>query len=329
MKTVLLSAPYIMASIGRFKPVFEHYGINTIVADVTERLEEEDLLRYAGQFDGVVCGDDRFSERVMIASLPRLKVISKWGTGIDSIDLEAAKRLDIQVCNTPNAFTLPVADTVLGYILSFARNIPWMDADIKSGEWQKISGKSLAELTLGVVGVGNIGKAVIQRARGFGMRLIGNDVVTIDPGFIHDYKMSMLSLPELLSESDYISLNCDLNPTSRHLVNDKTLGMMKADAVLINTARGPVVEEPALIRALQTGSLRGAALDVFEVEPLPPDSPLKQMRNVLLGSHNSNSSPMAWEHVHWNTIRNLLEGLGVPCDDLERIGSTAIDGGSI
>jgi D-3-phosphoglycerate dehydrogenase len=112
-------------------------------------------------------------------------------------------------------------------------------------------------------------------------------------------------------------------------VNDKTLGMMKADAVLINTARGPVVEEPALIRALQTGSLRGAALDVFEVEPLPPDSPLKQMRNVLLGSHNSNSSPMAWEHVHWNTIRNLLEGLGVPCDDLERIGSTAIDGGSI
>jgi len=133
----------------------------------------------------------------------------------------------------------------------------------------------------------------------------------------------------LLSRSDYVSLNCDLNPTSRHLMNDITLGTMKADAVLINTARGPVVDEPALIRALQAGSLRGAALDVFEVEPLPPDSPLKQIRNVLLGSHNSNSSPRAWEHVHWNTIRNLLDGLGVPCDDLERIGNTASDGGSI
>jgi D-3-phosphoglycerate dehydrogenase len=329
MKTVLLSAPYIMASLDRFTPVFEHYGINTLVADVTERLEEEDLLKYAGQFDGVICGDDRFTEKVMSTCLPRLKVISKWGTGIDSIDLEAAKRLDIQVCNTPNAFTLPVADTVLGYILSFARNIPWMDADIKSGEWQKTPGKSLAELTLGVVGVGNIGKAVIQRANGFGMQLLGNDVVEVAPGFVHKYQAKMLSLPELLSESDYVSLNCDLNPTSHHLMNNKTLGMMKGDAVLINTSRGPVVEEPALINALQKGRLRGAALDVFEVEPLPSDSPLIKMRNVLLGSHNSNSSPMAWEHVHWNTIRNLLNGLGVPCDDLEQIGNKAIDGGSI
>ena len=329
MKTVLLSAPYIMASLDRFRPVFEHYGINMLVADVTERLEEEDLLKYAGQFDGVICGDDRFTEKVMSACLPRLKVISKWGTGIDSIDLEAAKRLDIQVCNTPNAFTLPVADTVLGYVLSFARNIPWMDADIKSGKWQKIPGKSLAELTLGVVGVGNIGKAAVQRAHGFGMRLLGNDVVTISQEFVQKYQMTMLSLPELLSKSDYVSINCDLNPTSYHLINDKTLGMMKAEAVLINTSRGPVVDEPALIKAIQMGSLRGAALDVFEVEPLPSDSPLIQMKNVLLGSHNSNSSPMAWEHVHWNTIRNLLNGLGVPCDDLERVGNIAINGGTL
>jgi D-3-phosphoglycerate dehydrogenase len=329
MKTVLITAPYIMASLDRFKPVFDHYGINMLVADVTERLEEEDILKYAGQFDGVICGDDRFTEKVMSTCLPRLKVISKWGTGIDSIDLDAAKRLDIQVCNTPNAFTLPVADTVLGYILAFARNIPWMDADIKRGEWQKTPGKSLAELTLGVIGVGNIGKAVIQRASGFGMRLYGNDVVEINPDFVHDYQMTMLSLPELLSISDYVSLNCDLNPTSHHLMNDTTLGRMKADAVLINTARGPVIDEPALIRALQAGSLRGAALDVFEVEPLPPGSPLKQLKNVLLGSHNSNSSPMAWERVHWNTIRNLLEGLGIPCNDLDRIGNKAINGGPL
>jgi D-3-phosphoglycerate dehydrogenase len=327
MKKALLSAPYIMASIERFTPVFKHYGVDIVIADVKERLEEEDLLKYAGDFDGVICGDDRFTEKVLTACIPRLKVISKWGTGIDSIDLEAAKRLDIQVCNTPNAFTLPVADTVMGYILTFARNIPWMDADIKNGGWNKISGKSLAELTLGVIGVGNIGKAIFKRARGFGMRLLGNDIVTIDPEFIKENKVEMLSLPELLAQSDYVSMNCDLNPTSRHLMNEKTLSLMKTDAVLINTSRGPVVDEKALIKALQAKRLRGAALDVFEEEPLSPDSPLIKMENVLLGSHNSNSSPMAWEHVHWNTIKNLLEGLGIACDDLDQVRKTAINGG--
>jgi D-3-phosphoglycerate dehydrogenase len=328
MKKVLLSAPYIMASIDRFAPVFNHYGIDMVVADVKERLEEEELLKYAGEFDGVICGDDRFTEKVLSAWRPRLKVISKWGTGIDSIDLEAAKRLEVQVCNTPNAFTLPVADTVLGYILAFARNIPWMDADIKHGGWVKMPGKSLVELTLGVVGVGTIGKAVLQRARGFGMRLLGNDIVTIDPVFIHEYKVEMLSLHELLAQSDYVSLNCDLNPTSRHLVNEKTLGMMKTEAVVINTSRGPVIDEQALTKALQLKRLRGAALDVYEEEPLSPDSPLMKMENVLLGSHNSNSSPMAWERVHWNTIKNLLDGLGIACEDLDQVRNKAINGGT-
>jgi D-3-phosphoglycerate dehydrogenase len=329
MKNVLLSAPYIMSSLDRFMPVFNHYGINMIVADVKERLEEEELLKYAGKFDGVICGDDRFTEKVLTACLPRLKVISKWGTGIDSINIEAAKRLDIQVSNTPNAFTLPVADTVMGYILAFARNIPWMDADIKRGSWVKIPGKSLAETTLGVVGVGNIGKAILQRARGFGMRLLGNDIVTIDPDFIQEYMVEMLPLPELLDQADFVSLNCDLNPTSHHLINEKVLALMKPDAIIINTARGPVIDEQALAKALQMKRIRGAALDVYEEEPLSPDSPLMKMKNVLLGSHNSNSSPMAWERVHWNTIKNLLVGLGIACDDLDQVRNKALNGGAL
>jgi D-3-phosphoglycerate dehydrogenase len=316
-----------MTSLKRFEPVFNHYGIGTIVADVNERLEEEDLLRYAGEFDGVICGDDRFNEKVLTACVPRLKVISKWGTGIDSIDREVAKRLGVQVRNTPNAFTLPVADTVMGYLLAFARNIPWMDAMIRQGGWAKIQSMSLAELTLGVVGVGRIGKAVLQRAKGFGMRLLGNDIVEVDPAFIHEYQVEILPLPELLAQADYVSLNCDLNPTSRHLMNEKTLAMMKTNAVLINTARGPVIDEQALIRALQMKHIRGAALDVYEEEPLPADSPFLKMENVLLGSHNSNSSPMAWERVHWNTIKNLLEGLEIPCNDLEQVRSNVTNGG--
>jgi D-3-phosphoglycerate dehydrogenase len=121
----------------------------------------------------------------------------------------------------------------------------------------------------------------------------------------------MTDLQTLASNSDFVSVNCDLNPTSYHLINSDTLAWMKPDAVLINTARGPIVEEKALIEALQAGRLAGAALDVFEHEPLPLDSPLLKMDNVLLAPHNSNSSPAAWERVHWNTIRNLLDGLGL------------------
>ena len=169
-----------------------------------------------------------------------------------------------------------------------------------------------------MIGVGNCGKAVLRRAHAFGMKLLGNDIIEIAADFLLEQGVEMTSLPDLLSRADFISLNCDLNPTSYHLINAGTLSGIKPGAVLINTARGPIVDEVALVAALQKGQLAGAALDVFEVEPLPSDSPLLQMDNVLLAPHNANSSPAAWERVHWNTIRNLLDGLGIPynLDDL-------------
>ena len=314
---VLLSAPYLIPFTDRFRPVFSHYDLGVIVPEVHERMSEEEILAYAGQFDGTICGDDRFSRRVIEACLPRLKVISKWGTGIDSIDRRAAQELGVEVRNTLNAFTLPVADSVMGYILAFARRQPWMDQAVKHGEWQKIPGKSLSECTLGVIGVGNIGKAVLRRAKGFGMTLLGNDIVEIAPDFLAENGVKMVDLQTLMAQADYVSVNCDLNPTSRHIINAETLSWMRPEAVLINTARGPLVDEPALVKALQQGGISGAALDVFEIEPLPTSSPLLEMSQVMLAPHNSNSSPAAWERVHWNTIRNLLLGLKLPVEDLE------------
>ncbi len=176
--------------------------------------------------------------------------------------------------------------------------------------WDKIPGHCLAECTLGVVGVGNVGKAVIRRARAFGMRIIATDIIEIAPDFIRENAVEMTSLDDLLGRADYVTLHCDLNPTSHHLMNPRTFALMKPSAVLINTSRGPVVEETALVAALQNGRIAGAALDVYEFEPLPQDSPLKQMDNVMLAPHNANSSPLAWERVHRNTVRNLLVGLG-------------------
>ncbi len=316
MPVVLFSAPYMIQSLERFEPVFKKHHIDLIVPEVRERMDEAGLLKYAGQFDGTICGDDQYSGRVLEACAPRLKIISKWGTGIDSIDNEAASRLGIKVARTLNAFTTPVADTVLGYLLAFVRREPWMDQAMKRGEWKKIPGKTLGECTLGVIGIGNIGKAVTRRARAFGMKVLGNDIIEIDHVFITEIGIEMTNLEHLLSASDFVSVNCDLNPTSRHLINAKTLAMMKSEAVLINAARGPIVDEKALIDALQTQRLAGAALDVFEMEPLSPDSPLLKMDNVMLAPHNANSSPAAWERVHWNTIRNLLDGLEIPSDGL-------------
>ena len=311
MPTILLTAPYMLPFVERFKPTFEKYGLDLIVPDVRERMEEADLLSYAGQFDGAICGDDRYTERAIAACAPRLKVISKWGTGVDSIDASACSRYGVTLCRTPNAFTTPVADSVLGYMLAFARRQPWMDREMKSGKWEKIPGKTLSECTLGVVGVGNVGKAVVRRARAFGMQVYGTDIVDIDHVFVGESGIQMTDLPTLLSNSDFVSINCDLNPSSHHLMNADTFALMKPTAVLINTARGPVVQESALIAALQSGRIAGAALDVFEFEPLPLESPLLQMDNVMLAPHNSNSSPAAWERVHWNTIKNLVEGLGL------------------
>jgi len=317
MKTILLTAPYMLPFVERFRPVFTRYDLNLIVPAVQERMEETDLLKYAGQFDGAICGDDRYSPRVLEACAPRLKVISKWGTGVDSIHAETCARLGIQLCRTPNAFTLPVADTVLGYLLAFARRQPWMSQQMKAGIWDKIPGRTLSEMTLGIIGVGAIGKAVTRRARAFGMTVLGNDIVEIDHVFLTETGIKMTNLEFLLANSDFISLNCDLNPSSRHLLNPQTLAQAKAGAIIINTARGPLVDEPALIAALQSGHLGGAALDVFEVEPLPLTSPLLKMDNVLLAPHNANSSPAAWERVHWNTIKNLLEGLGLDASRLK------------
>ena len=311
MPTVLLTAPYMIPLPDRFRPILAKHGIDLIVPEVRERMEEADLLKYAGQFDGAICGDDRYTARMLEACVPRLKVISKWGTGIDSIDSVTAARLGIKVGRTTNAFTTPVADTVLGYMLAFSRRGPWMDAAMKRGEWDKVPCKALGEHTLGVVGVGNVGKAVVRRARAFGMKVLGTDIIEIDHVFITESGIEMTDLETLLSNSDFVSINCDLNPTSHHLINAQTLARMKPSAVLINTARGPIVDEPALVAALQAGSMAGAALDVFESEPLQLESPLLKMDNVMLAPHNSNSSPAAWERVHWNTIRNLFEGLGM------------------
>ncbi len=305
---VLVTAPYAMPVIEMYQQRLGREDCDVIVADVNERMSEAALLPLVVDIDGVICGDDQFTERVLLAA-PRLKVVSKWGTGIDSIDRAAADRLGIRVCNTLGAFRDPVADTVMGYVLMFARQFVEMDRDIRDMGWRKPQLRALREMTLGVVGVGNCGKSLVRRAVAFGMRVLGTDPVTAPADFIDSTNIEMTSLDSLLLDSDVVSLNCDLNPTSFRLIGAAQLQAMKRSAYLINTSRGPVVDESALARALSTGTIAGAALDVFVEEPLPATSPLRALQNCWLAPHNANSSVEAAARVHENTIRNLMQAL--------------------
>jgi D-3-phosphoglycerate dehydrogenase / 2-oxoglutarate reductase len=305
---VLITAPYMLPIVERFDDFFAEHSIEYVKANVEERMEEDDLLDVISDFDGIICGDDRITEQVLDAA-PNLKSIAKWGTGIDSIDKNAAEKRGIRVSRTLDAFTEPVADSTLGYILSFARRLPWMDRQMKQGVWDKIPGRALFESTVGVIGVGATGSGTLRRAGAFGAELLGNDIRDINAGHIKALGVEMVSLNDLLERADFVCVHCDLNPTSEHLMSTAEFAKMKETAVLINLARGPLVDERALIQALKAGEIAGAALDVFEDEPLSKDSPLLTIDNVMIAPHNSNSSPEAWERVHWSTLNNLLRDL--------------------
>jgi len=305
---ILISAPYFLPVVEHYRSRFESEGLELVIADVRERLGEHELLPLVPTIHGAICGDDEFTERVLRAA-PHLKVISKWGTGIDSIDTNAASRLGIRVFNTPDAFTDCVADSTLGYILNFARQLFRMDQDVRGGKWVKPDAVSLRECTLGVIGVGNIGKAVVRRAVAFGMRVLGYDPVPVPESFLAATGLKLVSMHELLESSDFVTLHCDLNPTSYHLIDHPQFHIMRPTAYLINTSRGPVINEQALIHALERGKIAGAALDVFESEPLPADSRLRKMSNCLLAPHNANSGLAAKKRVHESTVHNLLTGL--------------------
>jgi D-3-phosphoglycerate dehydrogenase / 2-oxoglutarate reductase len=249
----------------------------------------------ADKIDAWLAGDDRITRAVLTAARPRLRGIAKWGTGLDSIDRAAAADLGVPVLNSPGAFADAVAEVALGMILMLTRHLGVIDRAIRAGGWPKPRGVELRGATLGMIGMGAIGGRIADLGRAFGMRVV-----------FHDPAIAGTVAPlSVAREADVLCLACALTPENRHIVNASLLAEMKPQALLVNVARGPLVDEAALIAALQAGRIGGAALDVFEDEPLSADSPLLQMGNVVLSSHNANNGLQAVEAVHANTLRNL------------------------
>jgi len=305
---VLISCRQLQETFEAYRSLFEARGIEVEMPPVTQQLTERELLEIIDRFDGVIAGDDQFTAKVL-EKAKRLKVISKWGIGVDAIDQCAAKRLGIRVCNTPNAFADEVADVVLGYIILLSRKLHQLDQGVRNGEWKKIRGTSLRRKTLGVIGVGSIGQAVIRRAEVCGMVCIGYDIACV-PGAVGDANsVRMVEFGDLLETANFISLNCNLTASNYHMLGEREFARMKNGVCIINTARGKLIDERALARAIEEGKVAGAALDVFEEEPLPAGSPLRELPNCILGSHNSSNTVEAVARVNELAVRNLLEGL--------------------
>ena len=305
---VLITCPYVQQTVDIYRDLLAEHDVEIEWPHLVQQLTESELLQIIGDFDGVIAGDDPFTARVLEKG-KRLKVIAKWGIGIDAIDLNVAKRLGIRVFNTPNVFADEVADVVMGYIILLARQLHRLDQSVRDGEWMKIQGISLQGKTLGVVGMGSIGQAVVRRAVAAGMSVVGNDIAPVPEPFVQEIGTIFVDLNRLLQISDFISLNCTLTPNNRHMLGPQEFRTMKDGVYIINTARGPLIDEDALVQALREGKVAGAALDVFEQEPLPLDSPLRQFDNCIFGTHNSSNTMEAIMRVNEITIRNLLDGL--------------------
>lgn len=305
-KKIAVTAPYLQLEWEKYKHLLRDYEI--IKPPVTERFEEEEMLAILGpDIEGIICGDDRITKKV-IDNAANLKVIVKWGTGIDSINRKYAESRGIKVRNTPDAFIVPVTESTLGLMLSIVRKIDENNRKMHEGKWEKIRAYTLNELTIGIIGYGRIGSVVAEKLSVFTDNLIWYDIKSDEE--LDSEKNNYgrrVAFSELLDRSDIITMHCDLNPTSFHLISEEQIKLMKNGVIIINTARGPVLNEPDIEKNLKSGKIAYVGLDVFEKEPLPENSFLRSCNRCILLSHNTNSSPLYWNRVHLNSIKMLKE----------------------
>lgn len=254
--------------------------------------------------DGYIAGLD-FIDRAALDHADQLKVIARYGTGVDRVDLAAAAEKSIVVTNTPSANAVSVAELTIGMMLSLARSIPALTADTRAGGWSRMAGVTLEGKTVGLIGLGSIGRQVALRLRAFDSTLIAYDPVA-DVDFAAANRIDLATLEEVISRSDFISLHCPLLPTTRNMVNASFLARVKPGAFLINTARGELIDEAALCEALQSGRLRGAALDAFVLEPPEKDNPLLSLPQLIATPHSGAHTDGAINAMGWGALQDCL-----------------------
>lgn len=276
------------------------------------KLESEELMSMWDNADAIIIGNEKYSAEVLAKAPRTLKVLAKNGVGYDNVDLKAARELGIDVCTTPGANADSVADCALALLLCVQRNMVRHDNVIREGGWKRLGGHELTGYTIGVLGMGAIGKGVIKRATAFGMKAMAYDPY-FDEKFAAEYGVQKATAEEVFAQADVVSLHLPSTPETRHIINEETLATMKPNAVLINTARGELVDEMALYNALKDGIIAGAGLDVFESEPVG-SSPLVTLDNVVVTPHIAGNTTESGNRIGRMALQNIVDILsGRPC----------------
>jgi len=293
MKDILVTCPPMLGQLDRFQDLAASKGLKLHPAKTTQILSEEELIALLPDYDGWIIGDDPATRQVFeAAQAGRLTAAVKWGIGVDNVDFAACQELGIPIINTPNMFGNEVADMATAFVIGLARQLFQIDRGVRAGDWIKPAGISLTGRRVGVVGLGDIGRNTATRLQALGM-----DVVAYDPG-VNDAGIPGLtraSWPEQVETLDFIVITCALNVHNTHMLNADVLAQARDGVRVVNVARGPLIDEAALTAALISGKVHSAALDVFEVEPLPADSALRNLpdgitERCIFGTHNGSNS---------------------------------------
>ncbi|MEQ8558525.1 MAG: phosphoglycerate dehydrogenase [Henriciella sp.] len=293
---VLVTCPPMLGLFDEFREDFEATGLEGVPAKTTQILSEDELIQQLPEYDAWIIGDDPASRRVLDgAKGGKLRAAVKWGVGVDNVDFTAFKDHDIPVENTPGVFGGEVADVALTYTLGLARETYRIDREIRlNNGWPKPSGISMTGRTVALVGFGDIGRQTAKR-----LLACGSKVIAYDPYFkpADGIEVESADWPSRLDEADFLVFTCPLTPDTRGMFNEDLLSKLKPGVRVVNVARGPVIEEAALLKGLRDGTVYSAALDVFEVEPLAPDNPLREFDQCIFGSHNGSNSADAVRRV--------------------------------
>jgi D-3-phosphoglycerate dehydrogenase len=297
-----------LGMIEEFIPLAKEEGIELVPAKVTQTLSEDELIALVPQYDGWIIGDDPATRRVFeAAKAGYLKAAVKWGIGVDNVDFEACRDLGIPIINTPQMFGGEVADVALAYVIGLARQLFVIDRGVRAGSWPKPAGTSLAGKTVGLIGFGDIGRQLSRRLAACDMRVIAYDpAVTAEGG---TSEVERAAWPERIEEADFLVFTCSLNASNRHMLNAAVLKRTKPGVYVVNVARGPLIDESALVAALQSGHVKAAALDVFEIEPLMDSSLLREFSQCLFGSHNGSNTQDAVRRASREAMNKLFEFL--------------------
>lgn len=269
-------------------------------------LNEADTLAAVGEIDAYICGDDQITDAVLEKAQPRLKVISKYGIGVDKIDVEACTRRGIPLLFTPGVNHTTVAEHVFLLLLALQKHLLFHSDAVRAGEWKRRTGHELWHKTIGIVGLGRIGKEVAVRAHAFGMKIIAFDVYW-DAEFADSHDVARAeTMDDIYAASDYISLHTNLTPETRDLVCTESIAKMKDGVQIINCARGEIVHTADIVEALQSGKVAGYGTDVLDEEPPPADHPLLQLPNVVITPHVGSRTSESVQRQATKAVQNLI-----------------------